>query len=211
MVSFLVALCELLLLCRKACTLVNRIVKLGVCVAHLPTVHKHLETLNVFGIVGLLLGKGRDLDGMVHNEGRLNEMLLNEVLEEEVENVALGVAILVVNALFVSNLACLLKSADLLEVNAGILLYGVNHGDALEGLAEIHCNTVVNDGGGAENLFCHVAEHILGEIHHSVVVGVRLVKLHQRKFGIVSCVKSLVSEYTSDLINSLKSADDKAL
>ena len=48
-----------------------------------------------------LLGKRGDLDRMVCDEGRLDQVLLNEFLEEEVDDVAANVTIFVVNALLI--------------------------------------------------------------------------------------------------------------
>ena len=48
-----------------------------------------------------LLGKRGDLDRMVCDEGRLDQVLLNELLEEEVDDVAANVTIFVVNALLI--------------------------------------------------------------------------------------------------------------
>ena len=52
-------------------------------------------------MIRFLLGKRGDLDRMVCDEGRLDQVLLNELLKEEVDDVAANVTIFVVNALLI--------------------------------------------------------------------------------------------------------------
>ena len=52
-------------------------------------------------MIWFLLGKRGDLDRMVCDEGRLDQVLLNVLLEEEVDDVAANVTIFVVNALLI--------------------------------------------------------------------------------------------------------------
>ena len=138
-------------------------------------------------------------------------MLLYEFLEEEVENIALLMTVLIMNSLFLRDGASLLESLDFVEIDARILLNRINHRDALEGLAEIHFYTVVNDGGGTENLLRYVAEHIFGKVHHSVIVGIRLIKLHKGKFGVMAGIQAFVTENSADFIYLFHTAYDKAL
>ena len=55
-----------------------------------------------------------------------------------------------------------------------------------------------------------MAVKIFGQIHHSVIIRERLIKFHQRKFGIVTGVYALISENTSYFVNTFKTADDKS-
>ncbi len=148
---------------------------------------------------------------MVHNEGRLDQMLLNELLEEEVQDVALLMTLLELNVLLLSDGACLFQSVDLVEIHAGVLLYRVHHGDACERLSEIHLNAVICNGRGPKYFLCQVTVQVLGQIHHAVIISVSLVELHQSEFRIMTGVDALVTEYTADLVNALQTADDQAL
>ena len=72
----------------EALALVDRVVEFGVGVGELPPSDEGLEALYEGGVVGLALGEGRDLDGIVDQEGRLDEVGLNEVGDEEIEELA---------------------------------------------------------------------------------------------------------------------------
>ena len=54
-----------------------------------------------------------------------------------------------------------------------------------------------------------MADKALNKIHHSVIIGVCLIELHKSKLGVVTSVKSLVSEYSAYLINTFHAAYDK--
>ena len=69
----------------------------------------------------------------------------------------------------------------------------------------------VLDLHGAVDLLRYAAVHRLGQIHHAVIVGICLIQLHERELGIMAGIETLVAEYASDLIHSLKTADDQTL
>ena len=56
-----------------------------------------------------------------------------------------------------------------------------------------------------------MAEHVFREVHHAVVVGVRLIELHERKLRIVARVDTLIAEHSADLVDALQPADDQSL
>ena len=72
----------------ESLALIDWIVKLGECVAVLGAVDEVLESLGEERIVRLSLSEGRILYGVVVDEGRLNELILNEGVEELDENCA---------------------------------------------------------------------------------------------------------------------------
>ena len=148
---------------------------------------------------------------MIHDEGRLNKMLLDILLEEEIEYIALLMALLVVDTARVCCGACILKSMYLAEINTRILLDRVKHGYTTEGLSEVHLDPAVAYRCRSEHLERDKAVKILGKVHHSVIIGIRLIELHERKLGVMAGIKSLVAENSAYLINAFKSADDKAL
>ena len=61
------------------------------------------------------------------------------------------------------------------------------------------------------DLCSKVTEHILSQIHHTVVVSISLIELHKCELRVVTCVNAFVSEYTADFVNSFKAAYDKTL
>ena len=94
-----------LLLCLKAASLVLRIVQLGVGVCHLPAVQEELEPLHIVRIVGLHLRQRGDLNRVIHDKGRLDQMFLNVCLKKQIQ-----------------------------KVHAGVFLHRVHHRDALKRL-----------------------------------------------------------------------------
>ena len=54
-------------------------------------------------------------------------------------------------------------------------------------------------------------DEALGELHHVVVVGERLVRLEHRELGVVAGVDAFVAEHATDLEHALEPADDEPL
>ena len=94
---------------------------------------------------------------------------------------------------------------------AGLLLDSIQDRQAAIGRFEI--NLVVTDlnFGCAVDSYGNLLEQLLGERHHPVVVFVLDVQLHTCELGVVAAIHTFVAEVTSDLIHSLKSANDQAL
>ena len=107
--------------------------------------------------------------------------------------------------------SCLLQSLNFIPVNACVFLHCVNHCDTLERLTEIHRDSFVYDLCRSEHFLCDKTIQVLCQIHHAVVICVCLVKLHQSELWVMSCIKTLITEYTSDLIYLLESSDDQSL
>ena len=83
-----------LLLGLETLPLVDGVVELGVGVGHLPAVHEELETLYIVGIARLLLGQRGNLHRVIHDKGGLDQVLLRKLLEEQVQDIALLMALL---------------------------------------------------------------------------------------------------------------------
>ena len=142
---------------------------------------------------------------MIHNEGGLNQVLLAELFEEEVDDVALGVTLLEFYMMLLSKLLCLGIICNGIEINTGIFLDTINHGNAFEWLAKVDLNAIVCDYRGTADGLCQMLKHALGEFHHPLVIGVCLVQLHQGKLRIMSGIYALITEYTADFVYSLQS------
>ena len=96
-------------------------------------------------------------------------MLLDILLEEQVQDIALLMSLLKFNIdALLQALLPAPESFTSFQVNACIFLNRINHGDALKRLAQIHLNAVVNDLCCAKHFLCHVAVQILCQIHHAV-------------------------------------------
>ena len=58
-------------------------------------------------------------------------------------------------------------------------------------------------------LFDEQANHLLGQIHHHVVVGIGLIQLHHRKFGVVPGTEAFIAEIAIDLKDFFHAADQQ--
>ena len=192
-------------------SLIDRIVQLRVSIAHFPCIDKELEALYLLRIGRFLLGQRGDSDRVIHNECRLDQVLLAELLEEQVYNIALCMTLLVFDVMLVCQLLGFLITLHFVKINTGIFLDAVYHGNALEGLTKVDLDTIVAEFGAADNLLCQIAEHTLGQLHHTLIIGICLIKLHQRELRIVTGIHTLVTEYTADLVYTLHTADDQSL
>ena len=148
---------------------------------------------------------------MIHDECRLEKVLLAVFLEEEVNDVALCVPCLILDVVLVSKLFRCLVAINSIEIDACILLDGIVHCKSLKRLAEVDLEVAVLDERCAAYLLCNIAEHGLCELHHAVVVCVCLVEFHERELRIMACVHTFVTENSADLENSLKAAYKKSL
>ena len=88
-------------------------------------------------------------------------MFFYEFLEEQVQDIALFVALFKCNILFFCNGSCFFQSVDLIEIYTGILLNSIYHGNALKWLSKIHFNAIVNDLGSSKNFLCNETVQIL--------------------------------------------------
>ena len=211
MVSFLVTgICKSIL-CFETLSLIDRVVQLGICVTHFPCIDKELETLYLSRVRRFLLCQRRNLDRVIHDECRLNQLFLTVFLEEEVYDIALLVTLLIFNMMLISKLLGCCIVFNLIKINSCIFLDSIVHGKTLERLAKIDLDTIVGDLAGSADLLCKITEHGLCQFHHSFIICICLIKLHQSELRIVTGINTLITEYTADLINSLKSAYDQSL
>ena len=149
---------------------------------------------------------------MIHYKGGLNKLVLHIRLKQEVEYVALMVALrLKFYMVSLCKLKRLLIRLYLAEIYSGILFDRIEHGNSLKRLVEVDNVAHVLDLGGADDLFCDVAVKVFGEIHHAVVVGIRLIQLHQCELGVMAGVDAFISENSAYLVHPVNSADYKSL
>ena len=97
------------------------------------------------------------------------------------------------------------------DVYAGVFADSVGHGDASERRLEADRPAVHFDLRRAVHIAAHLLEHLLGELHHPVVILVSHIDLHRRELWVVRAVHALVAEVFRELIDALKAAHNKAL
>ena len=203
MLCFFIACCGICILCRKTLALIDRVVQLGVCIRHLPAVDEKLEALYLARIVRTFLGQRRDLDRVVHDKGRLDQLIFAVLLEEEADDVAAFMMCFKLDMFFFCKRFYFVLRCDLIEVDAGFFLDGVNHGQTAEGLTKVDFLAVINDFCTAADCLSQVTVHIFCQIHHAVIVCVGLIEFHQSKLRIVTGVHAFITEYAADFIDAL--------
>ncbi len=138
-------------------------------------------------------------------------MFLYKFLKEQVQDIALLMALLKLHIMLLGRIPGFLQCMDFMEIHPGIFFHGVYHGDSLKRLAQIHLYALVVDRRGSQYLLRHVTVQIFCQIHHAVVICVRLVQLHQRKLRVVPGIQTLISEHAADLVNALQASYNQSL
>ena len=98
-----------------------------------------------------------------------------------------------------------------IKIDSCIFLDRIVHGQTLKRLAKVDLDTIVGNLCGTTNLLSQITEHGLCQFHHSLIICICLIKLHQSEFWVVTGINTLITEYTADLINSLKTTNDQSL
>ena len=148
---------------------------------------------------------------MIHDKSRLNQLFFTVLFKEEILDISDSVVLFKGNFLFFSKGSCLFQSLNLIKINAGIFLNGIGHGQSSKGAFQVNRSTLITDVKSSADLFRKVTEHGLGKLHHTVIVGICLIELHQSEFRVMTGVDSLITEHSSNLINSFHTADNQTL
>lgn len=157
------------------------------------------------------LASGEISTRIIGDKGRLHEVCLDVLVVAQCHQVAPALlALFDLEALGLNGLQCLFRRQRH-KVDAGVLLDSLSHRHALPALGEIDLHALIHHLGAAQNLFADMDYHVLGNIHHAVVIGVRLIQLKQRKFRIVARINALVAENAADFIYLIKAADNQPL
>ena len=113
---------------------------------------------------------------------------------------------LIMYFLLIRQLLSFLCSLNLLKINPCVLLNGINHGQPLKGLSKVNLHLSIGNKSSPTYLLGYMAEHVLRQIHHAVIIRVSLVKLHQGKLRIMSGIQPLIAEHTANLVDPLHTA-----
>ena len=148
---------------------------------------------------------------MIQHECGLYQVLFHKFFKKQIQNIPLLMAFFVMNALFIRYFFRLFRILNQIKVHARIFLHGINHSNPLEGAAQIYFNPAIGNCCRAAHLLCYVPEHVLGQIHHSIVVRIGLIKFHQCKFRVMSGIQPFIAEYPPDLINAFQAAHNQSL
>ena len=98
-----------------------------------------------------------------------------------------------------------------MDLGADGVGHEVDHPPLRPRLGEIDRSPRIVIDGRAEGVARRRHDQLLGELHHVVDVGVRLVGLHHRELGVVARREALVAEHPADLEHPVHAADDQPL
>src|SRR6266571_2356463 len=195
----------------EARVLVFRIVQLGESVGDLAPGDVELEALDDFGIAVAAPREGRHFGGVVHDEGRLDELLLGGRFEQgELQRADAGVRVRLDAALF--------QRGDERFAAAELALAGLRmeladrleDAELLERPGEVHRVSAVAYLQGPEHFPGDLAQKLLRESHEVAVIAVSLVELEHGELGVVPGRDALVPEIAVDLEHFLESAYHQA-
>ena len=147
------------------------------------------------------------LNRVVRDESRLNERTLAGLAEDLIDEFTFAH----VFGIFHTEFLCLyadLVLAHRSQVQTGLLFDGIQNRQTTVRSFEIYLMVTDLHFSCAVHSNRDLLQQLLRETHHPVVVFVLYVELHAGKLRVVAAVHSLVAEVTTDLIHTLKTADD---
>ena len=193
--------------------LVVGVVQLREGVRDLHAADEELESLGEPGVSGLVLGEGGDLDRVVVDEGGLNQLRFDQAVEQGHQQVAVGGVLRQVFAETSEFGGECRFVVDRGRVQATDVQQGLPHAQSRPGSLEV--DLVAAPGAGCRAVGMHGiqdrGEHLLGEGHQLLVVGVGPVELEHRELGVVLGGDALVSEVAVDFEHTVQTADQQAL
>ena len=113
-------------------------------------------------------------------------VLSHSILKEQVDDITFLVTLLIFNMMLISKFLSCLIICYFVEINTCIFLMASFMVRRSNGFPRSILDTVVGEFCGTADLFCKVTEHGLCQLHHSLIVSVCLIKLHQGEFRIVT-------------------------
>ena len=210
--GLVVAFGPLLGLLDEAAALVDGVVELRVGVGVLVAADKEFEPVHDVPAARLQLGQRRILDGVVDDEGGLQELLLHEGVETLRQDLATGGGLVrqLQTQLRGDGPGFLIGGAAI-DILAGVLLHRVVHGKAAEGRRQVHGLALVADLRGAVDQLTAAGEDLFAQVHHAPQIRICLIYLDGGEFRVVGGVHALVAEQAADLVHPLKAAHDAHL
>ena len=146
---------------------------------------------------------------MIHDKYGLDQIFLTKFFKEQADNIAAHVMCFKFHAFFFGDGSGFFVCLNGIEIHAGVFFHCIDHSQTFERFAQINSSSVVCNSRGAAYFFCQITEHLLGQIHHAVVIRVCLIQFHQGKFRVVAGINTLIPEHTADFIDTLQSADNQ--
>ena len=113
----------------KATALVDGVVELGIGVGVLMAADKQFKPIHDILAAGLQLGQGAVFDGIIGDEGGLDELFFHKSVKKLGQNLALaGGFVFKLHTQFLGNGTGFFIAAAAVNILAGVLLYRLVHG-----------------------------------------------------------------------------------
>jgi len=112
---------------------------------------------------------------MIHDKCRLDQLFFTELLKEQVNDITLLMTFFICNIVFISQFLSCCIIFYLIEVDSGIFLDRIIHGQTLKRLTEINLDSIIGNLCASANLFSKITEHGLCQFHHTFIVCVCLI------------------------------------
>ena len=209
-VGFPIALLLHLHLFLEPAALVHGIVQLGKRIGELAPAYEQLEPFGEFGVVPVPLGQGRDLHGIIRDEGRVHEAVLHETFEEFVDHLAPAQFDVHVQPPVIARCREF-RGRHAGGVDVGVLADGVEHGQPRPGRGQVDRPALVRVLQRAVDFPEDTDEEALHQVHDVPVIHVGDIELQHGEFGVVRTVDPFVAEVVADLVHALHAAYDQPL
>ena len=188
--------------------LVQRIVQLGEGVAQFHAAHKPLEAFHGLRIARFTLRQRRNIARVIVQEGRLDKVGLQKVADQAVNQLTAGSPRFNLQALAAHRVGQAIIGAALRCVN--IHTHGIDNALAqfnpAPGGRQIHLVAVKGDLARSQHLVAHISDHLFGQRHDLLVIGVGHIKLELRELGVVFERNPFIAEVAPDLIYPIEHA-----
>jgi hypothetical protein len=205
--GFVISFFLLLYLQQEEFLLHEGVVQLSIGIAELVILNEELEPLSQSGLGTVVLGQGRHHLGVLHDEGGVQALGLEESADEFVDESdggpGVGAVHLVLLALLVEEHLCFLGLEVCRDGFSEFLLESFHHGDASPGRSEVDVEDLVGVvvwvgvvlyDIAPSYLLHHRGEHVLSDVDEIVVVRIGHVELACSVLRVVRLVDRFVPE-----------------
>jgi len=219
---FLIAGLFLFHLFAKAFGLIFGVVELREAVGQLPPADEKLEPVGHLRIVVVAPRQRAHFGRICGDEGRLLQAMLDGFLEDLDLDFAQPPAVLHVDIHPLGDLAGGRGIGQRLGGDLRVEVQnGIEHAHAGKRLAQVvfegfqHLPGLVAHGvdhaGGAQHLLRHAAQHLFGQVHQIVVIGIALIEFDHGELRVVAGGEPLVAEVAVDLKHPLEAPHHQPL
>jgi hypothetical protein len=179
----------------ETATLIIRIVQLGERVRHLASGDVELEAVRHLGVVRVSPRQRRDFHRIPQNEGRGDELVLRERLEQLEEHLSRAPIFLRRESSSGGERAQRRFRSEVLITSSGVATHRVDQREPLPRRREIDLAISPAQPQTTRDPPREIAEELLGDFHEPPIVRIRQVELEERELGVVLRRHALVAKH----------------